>query len=264
MLILDSLARADERGGGVLLYCVSPDWRGGSREKASGYKQLKISIWPCPRGKLCLTNSNQPRSPKHLGHCWSSKGDPSEGLHTGGVHRLNCSVGGIDCSQREQRRWSVMVTTSRRSWQLCYGCLFVMAQWWHCCHLCPCRHTSVRAWPCSTWDAMRMRWPRLPRGWRRIPRAFSFWSAWSRPPWSLPCEVSTRGSRGVTCCWGSQRRELQSQRLRRGEPEGKDFQVWLLCWVRSMPRMKPEVTGGTKTVLLLEWDSKINQSGFVQ
>lgn len=28
--------------------------------------------------------------------------------------------------------------------------------------------------------------------------------------------------------------------------------------------MKPEVTGGTKTVLLLEWDSKINQSGFVQ
>lgn len=31
-----------------------------------------------------------------------------------------------------------------------------------------------------------------------------------------------------------------------------------------MPRMKPEVTGGTKTVLLLEWDSKINQSGFVQ
>lgn len=28
--------------------------------------------------------------------------------------------------------------------------------------------------------------------------------------------------------------------------------------------MKPEVTGGTKTVLLLEWDGQINQSGFVQ
>ena len=103
---------------------------------------------------------------------------------------------------------------------------------------------------------MQMHWQRLRQDWLKIPRVFSFWLAWSRPPWNLPCEVSTgRFSQG----WWSAAEVLRGGSfspwvtLSASEVGGnleawrERFQDLASLLSQQVLRKEAEVGGGTKT-----------------